>query len=90
MSQREWHGCSNPAGHKFEEGVCQEADCGFDLRLADERIAHLSKRLALSVEATMRQEIMLLWAQKLALEKRIKVLESDLRELREVKKGESK
>lgn len=27
-----WHGCSDPKGHSFEDGVCP---CGMDLRLGE-------------------------------------------------------
>lgn len=27
--KREWHGCTNPAGHSFDGGVCE--DCGWDI-----------------------------------------------------------
>lgn len=29
---REWHGCIDPQGHSFAEGVCQTEGCGMDLR----------------------------------------------------------
>jgi hypothetical protein len=28
QKKREWHGCTNPKGHDFEDGVCN--DCGWD------------------------------------------------------------
>jgi hypothetical protein len=79
-AKREWHGCTNPAGHKFEEGLCE--DCGMDLRLVGERIEALGKSVGQAVEATLRQELGLAWARNMSLERKVHVLESELRELR--------
>lgn len=36
VTKTEWHGCSDPQGHSFDEGVCP---CGMDLRLKSEKKA---------------------------------------------------
>ena len=80
--QREWHGCTNTAGHKFNEGVCEEPGCGFDLRFASERIEAIGKGLAQAVEAHLRQELGLCWARIMSLERKNKLLQSELNELK--------
>lgn len=34
MAKREWHGCSDPRGHSFVEGICQTPGCGMNLAKA--------------------------------------------------------